>query len=124
MSTRVDAISTSASTPRRAWFALAVLLLPVLLIAVDNTILAFALPSIAQDFTPSAPMQLWIVDVYSLVLATLLVMMGSLGDRIGRRRMLMTARPASRWSPLRRRSPRARVTWWPPGPSWASLVPC
>lgn len=89
MSTRVDAIPTSASTPRRAWFALAVLLLPVLLIAVDNTILAFALPSIAQDFTPSAPMQLWIVDVYSLVLATLLVMMGSLGDRIGRRRMLM-----------------------------------
>jgi DHA2 family multidrug resistance protein-like MFS transporter len=89
MSTRVDAIPTSASTPRRAWFALAVLLLPVLLIAVDNTILAFALPSIAQDFTPSAPMQLWIVDVYSLVLATLLVMMGSLGDRIGRRRMLI-----------------------------------
>ncbi|MDT5001027.1 MAG: transporter, family, multidrug resistance protein [Mycobacterium sp.] len=89
MSTRVDAIPTSASTPRRAWFALAVLLLPVLLIAVDNTILAFALPSIAQDFTPSAPTQLWIVDVYSLVLATLLVMMGSLGDRIGRRRMLM-----------------------------------
>ena len=89
MSTRVDAVPTSASTPRRAWFALAVLLLPVLLIAVDNTILAFALPSIAQDFRPSAPTQLWIVDVYSLVLATLLVMMGSLGDRIGRRRMLM-----------------------------------
>jgi DHA2 family multidrug resistance protein-like MFS transporter len=89
MTTRVDAEPTSASTPRRAWFALAVLLLPVLLIAVDNTILAFALPSIAQDFTPSAPMQLWIVDVYSLVLATLLVMMGSLGDRIGRRKMLM-----------------------------------
>ena len=76
-------------TPRRAWFALAVLLLPVLLIAVDNTILAFALPSIAQDFTPSASTQLWIIDVYSLVLAALLVMMGSLGDRIGRRRMLM-----------------------------------
>ena len=77
------------STPRRAWFALAVLLLPVLLIAVDNTILAFALPSIAQDFRPSAPTQLWIVDVYSLVLAALLVTMGSLGDRIGRRKLLM-----------------------------------
>jgi len=48
MATRVDVIPTSASTPRRAWFALAVLLLPVLLIAVDNTILAFALPSIAR----------------------------------------------------------------------------
>ena len=89
MSTGFDAEPTVVSTPRRAWVALIVLLLPVLLIAVDNTILAFALPSIAQDFTPSAPTQLWIVDVYSLVLATLLVMMGSLGDRIGRRRMLM-----------------------------------
>ncbi|MCW2560036.1 MAG: transporter, partial [Mycobacterium sp.] len=53
MSTRVDVVPTPATAPRRAWFALAVLLLPVLLIAVDNTILAFALPSIAQDFTPS-----------------------------------------------------------------------
>ena len=75
--------------PRRAWVALAVLLLPVLLIAVDNTVLAFALPSIAEEFRPSASTQLWIVDVYSLVLAALLVMMGSLGDRVGRRRMLM-----------------------------------
>lgn len=77
------------TTPRRAWAALAVLLLPVLLIAVDNTILAFALPSIAQDFRPAATTQLWIIDVYSLVLATLLVAMGSLGDRIGRRRLLL-----------------------------------
>src|SRR4029077_7114942 len=79
----------SSATPRRAWVALAVLILPVLLIAVDNTILAFALPSIAQDFRPAASTQLWIVDVYSLILAALLVMMGSLGDRIGRRRLLL-----------------------------------
>ena len=51
--------------------------------------LAFALPSIAEEFRPAAPTQLWIVDVYSLVLAALLVAMGSLGDRIGRRRLLM-----------------------------------
>jgi MFS transporter, DHA2 family, multidrug resistance protein len=76
-------------TPRRAWVALAVLMLPVLLIAVDNTVLAFALPSIAQDFRPAATTQLWIVDVYSLVLAALLVTMGSLGDRFGRRRLLL-----------------------------------
>jgi MFS transporter, DHA2 family, multidrug resistance protein len=88
MSTRFDAEPT-VSTPRRAWLALAVLLLPVLLIAVDNTILAFALPSIAQDFRPAASTQLWIVDVYSLVLAALLVAMGSLGDRIGRRKLLL-----------------------------------
>jgi DHA2 family multidrug resistance protein-like MFS transporter len=90
MSTHTDVTPTStATTPRRAWIALGVLMLPVLLIAVDNTVLAFALPSIAQDFRPTAPTQLWIVDVYSLVLAALLVTMGSLGDRIGRRRLLM-----------------------------------
>jgi MFS transporter, DHA2 family, multidrug resistance protein len=88
MSTRFEAEPT-ASTPKRAWYALSVLLLPILLIAVDNTILAFALPSIAQDFRPSASTQLWIVDVYSLVLAALLVAMGSLGDRIGRRKLLL-----------------------------------
>jgi len=89
MSIRMDATPTSTPTPRRAWFALGVLMLPVLLIAVDNTVLAFALPSIAQDFRPPATTQLWIVDVYSLVLAALLVTMGSLGDRVGRRRLLM-----------------------------------
>ena len=89
MSTHTDVPTTSTSTPRRAWVALGVLMLPVLLIAVDNTVLAFALPSIAQEFRPSAPTQLWIVDVYSLVLAALLVTMGSLGDRVGRRRLLM-----------------------------------
>lgn len=88
MSTRFD-VEPTASTPRRAWYALIVLLLPVLLVAVDNTILAFALPNIAQDLRPSAPTQLWIVDVYALVLASLLVAMGSLGDRIGRRKLLM-----------------------------------
>ncbi len=93
MSTRLDpaAGSTRSSgvTPVSAWLALAVLMLPVLLIAIDNTVLAFALPAIAEQFRPSAPTQLWIIDVYSLVLAALLVAMGSLGDRIGRRRLLM-----------------------------------
>ena len=89
MSTQLDAPTTSITTPRRAWVALAVLALPVLLVAVDNTVLAFALPSIAEDFRPAATTQLWIVDVYSLVLAALLVMMGSIGDRVGRRRLLL-----------------------------------
>jgi len=87
MTTR--SLTPSTTTPRRSWIALAVLALPVLLIAIDNTVLAFALPVIAEDFRPSASTQLWIVDVYSLVLAALLVTMGSLGDRLGRRRLLM-----------------------------------
>ena len=88
MSTCLDG-SASVATPKRAWAALAVLTLPVLLIAIDNTVLAFALPSIAEDFRPAATTQLWIVDVYSLVLAALLVAMGGLGDRFGRRRLLL-----------------------------------
>ncbi|WP_419865911.1 MFS transporter [Microbacterium oleivorans] len=73
----------------RGWAALAVLMLPVLLVSVDNTVLSFALPEIARDLTPTSAQQLWLIDVYPLVLAGLLVTMGSLGDRFGRRRMLM-----------------------------------
>jgi MFS transporter, DHA2 family, multidrug resistance protein len=74
---------------RREWTALAVLMLPVLLVAVDNTVLSFALPAISLDFNTSGTTLLWIVDIYPLVLAGLLVAMGSLGDRFCRRRMLM-----------------------------------
>lgn len=73
----------------RAWLGLAVLVLPTLLVAVDNTVLGFALPAISAALAPSATQQLWIVDVYPLVLAGLLVTMGTLGDRIGRRRTLL-----------------------------------
>lgn len=74
---------------RKEWTALAVLMLPVLLVAVDNTVLSFALPAISLDFNTSGTTLLWIIDIYPLVLAGLLVAMGSLGDRFGRRRMLM-----------------------------------
>lgn len=73
----------------RGWAALVVLMLPVLLVSVDNTVLSFALPEIALDLTPTSVQQLWIIDAYPLVLAGLLVTMGTLGDRFGRRRMLM-----------------------------------
>jgi MFS transporter, DHA2 family, multidrug resistance protein len=73
----------------RGWAALVVLMLPVLLVSVDNTVLSFALPAIARDLAPSSAEQLWIIDAYPLVLAGLLVTMGSLGDRFGRRRMLL-----------------------------------
>ncbi|KQZ09712.1 MFS transporter [Agromyces sp. Root1464] len=79
----------TARAPRRAWVALAVLMLPVLLVSVDNTVLSFALPAISQDLAPTAAQQLWIIDAYPLVLAGLLVAMGSAGDRFGRRRMLL-----------------------------------
>ena len=73
----------------RGWLALIVLMLPVLLVSVDNTVLSFALPDIALSLNPSSAQQLWIIDAYPLVLAGLLVTMGTLGDRFGRRRMLL-----------------------------------
>ena len=81
--------SPAVRATTRDWLGLAVLMLPVLLVSIDNTVLSFALPRIALDLKPSAAMQLWIVDVYPLVLAGLLVTMGNLGDRWGRRRLLL-----------------------------------
>jgi DHA2 family multidrug resistance protein-like MFS transporter len=83
---------THIAAPRagvKEWTALAVLLLPVLLVAVDATVLSFALPAISQSLTPTGTQLLWMVDIYPLVLAGLLVSMGSLADRIGRRRLLL-----------------------------------
>jgi DHA2 family multidrug resistance protein-like MFS transporter len=73
----------------RDWLALGLLMFPVLLVAVDNTALTFALPAIARALGTTGVELLWIVDAYPLVLAGLLVAMGSLGDRIGRRRLLV-----------------------------------
>jgi len=81
-------VASGPRTPWRDWTALALLMFPVLLVAVDNTALTFALPAIARSLAVSGVELLWIVDAYPLVLAGLLVAMGSLGDRIGRRRLL------------------------------------
>lgn len=74
---------------RREWTALAVLMLPLLLVSMDVSVLYFAVPFIARDLEPTATQQLWIFDVYGFVLAGLLLTMGVVGDRIGRRRLLL-----------------------------------
>ncbi|HEY8524138.1 MAG TPA: MFS transporter [Acidimicrobiales bacterium] len=84
-----DGIPSPALAPHRQWLALAVLVLPVLLISMDNTILGLAVPSLSADLEPTSSQLLWIVDVYSFVVAGLLVTMGTLGDRIGRLRLLL-----------------------------------
>ncbi|MBV2355891.1 MFS transporter [Streptomyces sp. J2-1] len=71
------------------WLALSVLVLAVLLVAVDATVLGLATPYISEDLHPSGTQLLWIGDVYSFAIAGLLVSMGSLGDRIGRKRVLL-----------------------------------
>ncbi|UIX30559.1 MFS transporter [Streptomyces sp. GQFP] len=74
---------------RREWTALGVLMLPLLLVSMDVSVLYFAVPAISADLAPTGTQQLWIFDIYAFVLAGLLMTMGSLGDRVGRRRLLL-----------------------------------
>jgi DHA2 family multidrug resistance protein-like MFS transporter len=74
---------------RREWIGLAVIALPCLLYAMDLTVLTLALPSLSADLHPSSTELLWIVDIYGFLVAGFLMTMGTLGDRIGRRRLLL-----------------------------------
>jgi MFS transporter, DHA2 family, multidrug resistance protein len=76
------------ATPRD-WLGLAVLALPCLLYSMDLTVLNLAMPQIAQALAPSPAELLWIVDIYGFVLAGALITMGAIGDRYGRRRVLL-----------------------------------
>ncbi|MFI1968970.1 MFS transporter [Streptomyces cinnamoneus] len=83
---------TNPSAPlagRREWTAFVVLLLPLLLVSMDVSVLFYAVPVISEDLGVTSTQQLWIFDVYAFALAGLLITMGSLGDRIGRRKLLM-----------------------------------
>ncbi|MFC8069572.1 MFS transporter [Streptomyces sp. NPDC057293] len=74
---------------RKEWTGLTVLLLPLLLVSMDVSVLYFTVPFISKELEPTGTEQLWIFDIYGFVLAGLLITMGSLGDRIGRRRLLL-----------------------------------
>ncbi|SCF27591.1 MFS transporter, DHA2 family, multidrug resistance protein [Micromonospora matsumotoense] len=86
-------VPTAAAGPvlstRRRWAALAVLAAAVLLLAVDGTVLSLAVPALTASLAPTAEQVLWIGDIYSLTLAGLLVLMGNLADRFGRKRVLL-----------------------------------
>ncbi|GAA1074443.1 MFS transporter [Nocardiopsis metallicus] len=73
----------------REWIGLAVLALPTTLLTLDITVLNLAVPHLSADLEPSSTQMLWIIDAYGFMIAAFLVTMGSLGDRIGRRRLLM-----------------------------------
>lgn len=78
----------------RQWLGLVVLLLPVLVLATDLTVLFLAVPSITADLQPGASQALWIVHVYGFLIAGFLIPMGRLGDRVGRRRLLLVGTAA------------------------------
>jgi DHA2 family multidrug resistance protein-like MFS transporter len=82
-------IETRQRAGRREWLGLAVLALPTLLMAMDQSVLYLALPRLSEDLGASPTQSLWILDIYGFLLAGFLVTMGNLGDRIGRRRLLM-----------------------------------
>ena len=82
--------STNAPTAgRREWIGLAVLALPCVLYSMDLTVLNLAVPHLSAELHPSSAQLLWIVDIYGFLLAGSLITMGTFGDRIGRRRLLM-----------------------------------
>ncbi len=81
--------SEGAPPDRRAWLGLLVVLGPVLLVAMDNSILHLAMPRITGALSPSAGQSLWILDVYGFVVGSLLITFGSVGDRYGRLRLMM-----------------------------------
>src|SRR5919108_854923 len=74
---------------RREWIGLAVMALPCLLYSMDLTVLHLAVPQLSAALQPSGSQLLWIVDVYGFLVAGSLITMGTLGDRIGRRRLLL-----------------------------------
>ena len=87
MTSRSTATTSRASL--RTWLGLAVLALPTLLLAMDVTVLYLAAPHLAASLRPTGTELLWIIDSYGFLIAGFLVLMGNLGDRIGRRRLLL-----------------------------------
>src|SRR6188474_545321 len=79
----------SPKAGRREWIGLAVLTLACLLYAMDLTVLHLAVPAISADLQPTSSQLLWIIDIYGFMVAGFLITMGTLGDRIGRRRLLL-----------------------------------
>ncbi|MDF5755303.1 MFS transporter [Spongiactinospora sp. TRM90649] len=91
----MDATDTTQTTPRepvgnaRKWGTLAITCLATVLLGIDLTVLHLAIPSLVAELAPSATQILWIADIYGFALGGLLVTMGNLGDRVGRKRLLL-----------------------------------
>src|ERR687892_132608 len=84
-----DGTSTTPRAGRREWLGLGVIALACVLYVMDLTVLHLAVPALSADLQPSSTQLLWIIDVYGFMIAGSLITMGSLGDRIGRRQLLM-----------------------------------
>ena len=85
----VDQPRQHAKATRRDWIGLAVIALPCMLYSMDLTVLNLAVPQLSRDLQPTAAELLWIIDIYGFMVAGFLITMGTLGDRIGRRKLLL-----------------------------------
>lgn len=81
--------TTPAKAGRREWIGLAVIALPCLLYSMDLTVLHMAVPQLSRDLDPTSTQLLWIIDIYGFMVAGFLIAAGTLGDRIGRRKLLL-----------------------------------
>ncbi|HEY0636834.1 MAG TPA: MFS transporter, partial [Pseudonocardiaceae bacterium] len=79
---------------RREWLGLAVLALPTLLLSIDVSVLHLAVPHVVASIDPTSAQMLWIIDIYGFMIAGFLVTMGTLGDRVGRRKLLLVGAAA------------------------------
>ncbi|MGW4521266.1 MFS transporter [Amycolatopsis sp. NPDC004378] len=89
MTITAEAPGTEVRAGRREWVGLAVLALPTLLVSLDVFVLVLALPRLAASLHADGTEQLWIMDTYGFMVAGFMVTMGTLGDRIGRRKLLL-----------------------------------
>jgi DHA2 family multidrug resistance protein-like MFS transporter len=89
-----EPITAGQLAGRKEWLGLGVLALPCLLYSMDLTVLYLAIPRISAALRPSGAELLWMLDIYGFILAGFLIPMGSLGDRIGRRRLLLAGATA------------------------------
>src|ERR671919_238557 len=87
--TRMIGSTPLPKATRREWLGLAVLALAALMYVMDLTVLHLAVPKMSAELRPSSAELLWIIDIYGFFVAGALITMGSLGDRIGRRRLLL-----------------------------------
>ncbi len=89
MDQRTSENTVPGRATRREWIGLAVLTLAALVYAMDLTVLNLAIPRISAELRPTSAQLLWIIDIYGFLVAGLLITMGTLGDRIGRRKLLL-----------------------------------
>lgn len=89
MTTTMEKADVEKRAGKREWIGMAVLALPTLLVSIDVFVLLLALPHLSSDLGADSTQQLWIMDIYGFMLSGFMITMGTLGDRIGRRKLLM-----------------------------------